>query len=132
MALTPKQAAFVAAYDGTAPAWKAAQAAGYGGDARTLATTASRLLRNADIAAEISKRTADVAAFKPEVVALVLTRTERQAWWSTVVRDNGADLALRLRASELLAKSEGDFLERVEVEGKLTLEDLVLAARAKP
>ena len=37
--------------------------------------------------------------------------------WSEMARDNGLKPIDRLRASELLAKAEGDFIQRVETAG---------------
>ena len=45
----------------------------------------------------------------------VLAKTEVQAYWSWLVSDKDARPADRLKASELLAKSLGMFVERVEV-----------------
>ena len=47
---------------------------------------------------------------------MILNRLERQAFWSTVVRDQYQDMRDRLRASELLARSEADFLPREDEE----------------
>jgi len=55
--------------------------------------------------------------------AAIATREERQAFWTAVLRgevdDGGAPPPLkdRIRAAELLGKSQGDFLERKEVSG---------------
>ncbi len=65
---------------------------------------------------------------KPEVAAAIASRAERQAFWTKVMNDNERDLNARLKASELLGKSEGDFLDRVEVGTTQTLEQLVAAA----
>jgi hypothetical protein len=52
-------------------------------------------------------------AARPEVA----TREERQAFWTSVMRgEEGAEMSERLKASELLGKSQLDFKERVEVE----------------
>lgn len=64
-------------------------------------------------------------------------RAERKAFWSRVLRDEGNHLQLRLRASELLARAEGDFVERVEVieagaasrYASLSTEELLAVAR---
>jgi hypothetical protein len=43
----------------------------------------------------------------------IKSRTERQAWWSAVVDNNEAALPDRLRASELLGRSEADFTDNI-------------------
>lgn len=54
----------------------------------------------------------------------IATRVDRQAMWTSVMEDVDADMQDRLRASELLAKSEGDFLTRHEHSGVVvTLEN---------
>lgn len=62
---------------------------------------------------------------KPEVIAAIAeieaevckdndlkikTRLQRQAWWSAMMDDKDAQRPDRLRASELLGKSEADFI----------------------
>ena len=106
--LTEKQRRFVEAYMGEAcgNATEAARVAGYQGDENTLSTTGYRLLRNAKIAAAVDERT--------ENDPLVLTREELQRWWSTVTQDAKTAMKDRLRASELLGKSRGEFTDRFE------------------
>lgn len=115
MALTPKQQAFVDAYAGNGV--EAARAAGYQGSAETLAVTASRLLRDARITEGIAKRNALAQAARADAAAQagrIATRAERQAFWTAVMLDVDEEMATRLKASELLGKSEADFKERIE------------------
>lgn len=51
----------------------------------------------------------------------IMTREERQKWWTNIIRDETRDIRDRLRASELLGKSQGDFLDRVKHEGVIGL-----------
>lgn len=44
----------------------------------------------------------------------IADRKERQEFWTIIIRNECAPLLHRLRASELLGKSEGDFLEKNE------------------
>ena len=44
----------------------------------------------------------------------IATRVQRQHFWSETMRDGECPMRERLRASELLAKSEGDFIQRIE------------------
>ena len=104
MALTPKRQAFVQAYAGNATT--AAKAAGY--SERTAHVIGHELLKKPEIQEAIQNRTGE------RVNSLIADREERQAFWTSVLRDEGTDLKDRLRASELLARSEGDFLDRIE------------------
>jgi hypothetical protein len=54
----------------------------------------------------------------------VAGREERQAFWTATLRDPARPMDERLRASELLARSEADFVTRVQATG-LTLEQLI-------
>lgn len=133
MSLTPKQQAFVDAYAGNGV--EAARAAGYTGDDATLATSASRLLKHAEVSAAIARRNAVVQQVRTEaavVAGRVASRAERQAFWTEVMLNPRERTADRLKAAELLGRSEADFVERLQHEGKLTLEQLVLASQPKP
>ncbi len=103
--MTPKQKRFIEAYTGNAT--KAAIAAGY--SEKTAYSQGERLLRNVEISSAIQERE------NRQLSALVATRSERQSFWSRVMRDEAEQMRDRLRASELLAKASGDFLERVEL-----------------
>jgi phage terminase small subunit len=51
--------------------------------------------------------------------ARIATAQERQEWWTRVMLGlEDADMKDRLRASELLGKSQSDFVERREITGK--------------
>ncbi len=123
MALTSKQKKFVASYTGNAT--EAARLAGYSGNDVTLAAVGSENLRKPEIAAAIDARETR------QTGKLIATREERQAFWTAVLLDVSEAMAMRLKASELLGKSQADFLDRVEVTGKLTLEQLVEQASKK-
>ena len=105
--LTPKQQRFVLAYDGNGVA--AARAAGYRGNDNTLASVSKENLQKPHIVRAIRERE------KMRMKQIILTRKERQIFWSATIRDENVPLRERLRASELLGRSEGDFLERHEV-----------------
>jgi phage terminase small subunit len=63
----------------------------------------------------------------------VWTREDRQRFWTAVARGEGhhagAALKDRLKASELLGRSQADFVERVEHRGTVTLEQVLAASR---
>ena len=44
----------------------------------------------------------------------IMNRQQRQEFWSKIANDTNVDMNDRLKASELLARSEADFLERHE------------------
>ena len=46
----------------------------------------------------------------------IATREERQRFWTDVMNDTNESMQNRLRAAELLGKSEADFLDRVKDE----------------
>lgn len=107
MALTPKQKKFVEAYSGNAT--EAAITAGY---SRNRASEIGyQLLQKTTVSDAIHEREAI------ESRSRIATRQERQMFWTAIMFDETREVGIRLRASELLAKSEGDFLERVEVAG---------------
>ena len=47
----------------------------------------------------------------------IATREERQQLWSSMIRDESLTPTERMRASELLGKSQGDFIDRQELSG---------------
>ena len=120
MAFTAKQQKFIELFDGNGT--KAAKEAGYSGNDVALANTARNLLRNTEIAAAIRERQ------NKKINPLIATREERQAFWTSIMKDPAFEPRDRLKASELLAKSEGDFIERIEHSGKIGLESLVLGS----
>lgn len=104
--LTPKQQRFVDAYMGEAAgnATEAARKAGYSGSENVLGVAGARLLRND----KISKMISDLSKDDP----LIATREDRQRFWTDVMEDETQDMKDRLRASEILGKSQTDFIER--------------------
>jgi len=106
--LTEKQRKFVEAFMGPAKgnATEAARIAGYSGNDATLRNAGSRLLTNANISEAIKER--------QESDPLVADREERQRFWSEVMRNDQADMRDRLKASEILGKSQADFTEKID------------------
>ena len=106
--LTPKQKRFIELYDGNAAA--AARAAGY--SEKSARIIAKQLMDDPRIvegirAREDKRNARDIA-----------TANERKKFWTAAMRDGSLDMKARLRASELLGKSEGDFIDRKEITGK--------------
>lgn len=105
--LTDKQQKFAAAYEGNAKA--AAIAAGY--SEKSAEKLGRDLLQIPKVADAIRER--QEKAIRP----LIATREDRQRFWTETMKDEGAKMPDRLKASELLGKSDGDFLDRVEHSG---------------
>ena len=103
--LTVRQQRFVEAYTGNAT--EAAIKAGY--SAKTARSIGQENLTKPDIVAAIQSRG------DKRMESAIMTRRERQELWTAIARDVEADVRDRMRASELLGKSEGDFFDRVGV-----------------
>ena len=99
--LTTKQQRFVDLYDGNA--LQAAEKAGY----LSPGPQGNRLLKNGKIAAAIREREAK------EINPGIKSRKERQEFWTTMMSDAEKD-SDRLKASELLGRSEADFTDNVK------------------
>ena len=54
--------------------------------------------------------------------ALIATREQRQRLWTEIMYDTEQSTRDRLRASSLLGKSCGDFIERIETKGEAVLD----------
>lgn len=141
MARTVKQQRFIDLYDGNATV--AAEKAGYAHPG----SQGERLLRNVDIATAIKDRE------KARENKVIADREERQAFWSEVFRgeivekvpviktvDGDREYVIeevppkmtdRLKASELLGRSEADFVDRHQVEFKGNLADKLMAAEKR-
>ena len=105
---TPKQQSFINSYNGNGT--EAARLAGYKGSETALGVTAYELLRNPKIVDAIDKRNA-----KP-ITRHIATREERQAFWTEVMLDQEQRMSDRLKAAELLGRSNADFIERIEAD----------------
>lgn len=124
--MTTKQRRFAEVYAGNGVT--AAREAGYGGNERTLAVTAHHLLRNPNILIEIRAR---ASACESNVAFSVATRLERQAFWTYIMSSDAYSMTERLRASELLAKSEGDFIKYVELDTSSSIVERLMEARQR-
>lgn len=103
--ITPKQQRFIDAYDGDATA--AAEAAGMGTNKSSWRKAGHHTIHIPKIVRAIKARQS--VEKNPKVAG----RKDRQEFWTRVMLDTNYTLNERMKASELLAKSEGDFLERV-------------------
>lgn len=136
MALSKKQLEFVKYYSGHAG--NAVISAGYEvKDKKNASNIGSMLLKNPEIVQAIKDRDLREQLNRKANVKVpgtnrIATRADRQEWWTKIMYDESVEMSYRIKASELLGKTEGDFLERVEHSGAVvTLEALVLAAVRK-
>jgi len=107
--LTDKQQRFADVFMGNAT--QAAIDAGY--SEKTAEVQGSRLLRNVKVLEAIKNRQME------RKTSTIASREEIQQFWTDVMTGlESEDMKDRLKASELLAKSEGYFLDRHEVTGK--------------
>jgi hypothetical protein len=137
MGLSKKHRLFVEAFDGDEV--YAMRVAGYVGADSYLKQEATSLLRRPEVKLAIEERD----KYRKDTDAIVADRKERQALWTAIMRNadphyreekdsNGIPipegnipLATRLKASELLGRSEADFIEKVDVTGNLTITDII-------
>lgn len=127
--LTEKQRRWIEFYMGEAVgnATEAARLAEYKGSNETLRSVGHENLMKPNIAIEIQRLTEEDPA--------VATRIARQRFWSAVMLNADIDMKDRLRASELLGKSQIDFVERKVISGDadnpLVVQDVAQYSSAK-
>lgn len=102
--LTFKQQIFVDIYNGNGE--ESAKLAGYANPA----VEACRMFNNPKIIAALDAR--DHNKHKNKIAS----REERQAFWTTVMRDKKVNMMNRLKAADSLGRSEADFVDRVKLE----------------
>lgn len=107
--MTPKQSAFVDYYAASGNAVDAARKAGY----KKPHPQGAENLQKPTIQQELAKRNKEITDRR------IATIRERQEFWTAVLRgqEPDADMKDRLKASELLGKCHGDFIDRVESTG---------------
>lgn len=115
MALNPRQLAFVEHYLADPNATQAAKKAGYRGNDAVLASTGCVLLRNPKVVALLKGRSQKASDKR------IATADQIRALWSEAMQDPNLEWQHRLKASELLAKTEAMFVEKSKVEGKLDI-----------
>lgn len=111
--LTDRQQKFIACYAGNAT--EAAEMAGYSAAERA----GVRNMKDVRICQAIEERRAK------ELTPQIASRQERQKFWTDTMRDTAEDIRNRLKAAELLGKSEADFTENRNVSGAITIESLL-------
>lgn len=113
MKLNENQKRFVDYYCQSGNAAQSAVRAGY--SERTARSQGQRLLTNADIQKAIEERNKEL---EDERIADVV---EIKQFWTSMFRDPMSDPKDQLKASELLAKTAGAFIEKVEHSGSVDI-----------
>lgn len=109
--LTEKQKRFAEAYKACGVASQAYREAGYTCKTDRVAEAAAcRLLRNVNVKQYLAELEADI---RQEAIA---DMQEINRFWSETMRDKDIDIKDRLKASELRARVQGAFVDRVAVE----------------
>lgn len=112
--MNQRKRAFCEAYLLSGNATKAAVEAGY--SSKTARSIGQRLLTFADVQEYLEQRNKEISAANTADVE------EIRRFWTATMRDNAAKPPDRLKASELLAKSYGAFLERVGIDGDISIQ----------
>ncbi len=116
--MNARQRRFCEEYAAYPVAAEAARRAGY--SERTARQVGQRLLTNADISGYIKQLQDEATA------ARIATSEDVKSFWSEVMNNKGEKTAVRLKASELLAKAAGMFLpDKSEGEGE-PFDDVVI------
>jgi phage terminase small subunit len=105
--LTPRQKAFAEYYAASGNAVDSARKAGY----RHPCPQGTQNLSIPKIAAYVAELTA------PGQDSRIADAKARQEFWTSVMLDPEAAMRDRLKASELLGRCQGDFIERLKISG---------------
>jgi phage terminase small subunit len=114
--LTPNQKKFADEYIKTGNAKQSYINAGYKARGNRAEASASRLLRNVKVRDYIRQRNKEIDR------DTIADMQEVKEFWTNVLRNKAADPKDRLKASELIAKTNGAFLDRVEHSGDIKVE----------
>ncbi|KKB33787.1 terminase small subunit [Bacillus thermotolerans] len=114
MKLTEKQKRFCDFYIETGNATEAARLAGYSG--RNLNRIGYENLSKLDIQIYIKERNNKL---EEERIANI---REVKIFWTSILRDESADIKDRLKASEFIAKTNAAFKDKIEYNGKVKTE----------
>lgn len=112
--LNARQKKFAELYAASGNATQAAIGAGY--SVKTAPTNSDKLLKNTKVRAYLEELTKSAESSR------IATITELREFWTATLREGDNDYKDRLKASELLGKSMGAFLERREHSGGLQIE----------
>ena len=107
--LNARQKAFCEYYVASGNATESAKKAGY--SEKTAKSIGQRLLTFVDVQTYIEELNQNVKNNR------IADMTEVKEFWTETLRNNKAKMQDRLKASEYLAKTNGAFLEKLEVKG---------------
>lgn len=105
--MNQRRRAFCEAYLASGNAAQAAREAGY--SERTARSIGQRLLTFDDVREYLEQRNEEISKANTADIE------EIREFWTATMRDTGEKTVYRLKASELLAKTYGAFLERLDV-----------------
>lgn len=111
MKLNTRQKAFCEYYVATGNATESAIKAGY--SEKTARSIGQRLLTNVDIQNYIKKLNIEIENNR------IANIKEVKEFWTEILRDDEAKIQDRLKASEYIAKTNGAFLDKVELKGEV-------------
>lgn len=115
--MNQRKRAFCEAYLISGNATDAAREAGY--SPRSARSIGQRLLTFDDVREYLERRNQEISA------ANTAQMEEVRQFWTATMRDENMKPADRLKASELLAKTYGAFLERVEVDADVKTREVM-------
>lgn len=122
MGLTTRQKRFIEVFNGNVV--ESARLAGYS-EQYALKQAHITLGRNRIIQQAIQERE------RNRQEPLIATREERQKFWTSVMLDESAEMQHRLKAAELLGRSEADFMERLQVDSTIEVVGYLFDPRAR-
>jgi phage terminase small subunit len=112
MTLNLKQKKFADFYIESGNAKQSYFKAGYDAEGNAAEVNASRLLRNAKVMEYIEERNRELN------VNFIANLEETKRFWTEIMRDTEVDLKDRLKASEYIAKTNGAFIDRKDIQGR--------------
>ncbi len=112
--LTPKQKAFCEHYVSNGNATLSAKMAGY--SAKSAYAIGHETLRKHEVVEYIKSLNQAMSSTR------IASAVERQEFWTAIMRGQMPEIdGIQLKASEVLAKAQGDFIQKVEVTSELTM-----------
>lgn len=114
--ITAKQKMFADGYIKTGNAKQSYINAGYSARENAAEAAASRLLRNVKVRDYIRQRNKELDK------NTIADMQEVKEFWTNLLRDKETDTKDRLKASELIAKTNGAFLDRIENSGIIKID----------
>ena len=114
--ITAKQKMFADEYIKTGNAKQSYINAGYSARGNAAEAAASRLLRNVKVRDYIRQRNKELDR------DTIADMQEVKEFWTNILRNKAADSKDRLKASELIAKTNGAFLDRIENSGIIKID----------